>query len=332
MNIKKSLPKSLNRFSSAIDINSIIRLCGVKNGLVSFWVQLKSKSGTVEGKLHQAINCSNRLIIFEPGFPGDGSTRLENLWLPELLKNDFDVFAVRHNGTIINGEFSNNYLNCKERQLKAEKQKQNVLGDNPPHTINNWLNEPFIALESLFNLYKEFYLIGHSFGGLAVLYSLVNFSEKYRSEAKKIKRLISLAGSTGIIRGDDDPVLNRWREHIDTDAARMRIKIGNVEQNIQFLKNAYNKVHNKIKQSAADIQMLFVYVFGDRKNTVDEFIYPNEPLDILGSLQGKGVLVIDKSERADDETGQLAHDMDNLKSSTLVRFINEEIKDQIVVI
>lgn len=201
-----------------------------------------------------------------------------------------------------------------------------------PHTIDNWLNEPFIALESLSKLYREIYLIGHSFGGLAVLYSLVNFSEKHKDEAKKIKRLISLAGTTGIIRGVDDPILKRWREHIDTDAAKMRIKIGNAEQNIEFLKNAYNKVHSKIKINTTNTQMIFVYVYGNDKTAVDEFIYPSEPIDILGSLDGKGILVIDKSEKADEKKDQLAHDMDNLKPSILVKLLCEELKKQIIII
>ncbi len=325
-------PKQLEKFANVINRDSVIELEGLKKDYISYWLELKSESGSVEGKLHLTENNGDKLIIFEPGFPGDGSARLERLWLNKLLENDFNVFTIRHNGTIINREFSKNYLYCDEKQLKAKEQQQIVLGSNPPYTIDNWLNEPFIALESLSKLYREIYLIGHSFGGLSVLYSLVKFSEKYKSEAKKIKRLISLAGTTGIIRGNDDPVLKRWREHIDTDAARLRIKIGNAEQNIEFLKNAYNKVHGKIKKSSAITKMIFVYVFGNDKNAVDEFIYPSEPLDILKSLDGNGILVIDKSEKADDKKGQFAHDMDNLKSSVILKLLCDDLKNKIIII
>lgn len=298
----------------------------------SFWVKIKSLSGSVEGKLHLSKADKSNLIIFEPGFPGDASTRLERLWLDELLRKGFDVLAIRHNGTVINGKYSDIYLNCKERQLRAKEQGQEVLGDKPQYTIGDWLDEPLIALESLFKSYKEIYLIGHSFGGLAILYSLVNFCEKYSSEAKRVKRLISLAGTTGMIRGDDDPVLNRWREYIDTDVARARIKIGEAEQNIKSLKRAYDLVHRKIALSTKYTQMIFVYVYGNGKSTLDEFIYPNEPLDILSSLNGNGILVIDRSEKSDEATGRLAHDMDNLKSSILVKLLQERLEKQFFVI
>lgn len=127
-----TLPKRLEKFAKVVDSDSIIVLKGLNKECASYWLQLKSESGTVEGKLHLAKNGGNKLIIFEPGFPGDGSTRLERLWLNKLLGKSFDVFAVRHNGIIINGEFSDNYLYCKEKQLKAKEQQQIVLGSNPP--------------------------------------------------------------------------------------------------------------------------------------------------------------------------------------------------------
>jgi hypothetical protein len=326
------LPEQLEKFGQAINPDSFIELKSLVKNYSSYWLELKSRTGSVEGKLHFSKNNRDRLIIFEPGFPGDGSTRLEKLWLNKLLENDFDVFAIRHNGTIINGDFSKNYLSCEEKQTKAKKQQQKVLGSNPPFTIDNWLNEPFIALESLSPQYKKIYLIGHSFDGLSVLYSLIKFTENNKSEANKIKRLISLAGTTGIIRGDDDPVLKRWREHIDTNEARKRIEIGNAVQNIEFLKNAYNKVHSGIRKTSEITRLVFVYVFGNDKNTVDEFIYPSEPLDILKSLDGNGILVLDKSEKADSKKGQLAHDMDNLKPSVILNLLCDDLKNKIVII
>lgn len=38
----------------------------------SFWVTLNSKSGSVEGKIHFPSKASDRIVIFEPGFPGGG--------------------------------------------------------------------------------------------------------------------------------------------------------------------------------------------------------------------------------------------------------------------
>lgn len=313
-----------------IDPKSVINL--KQNNGNSYWLRLLSNTGTIEGKFHFCKKNSKKVIIFEPGFPGDGSTRLENLWLAVLLKQGFDVLAIRHNGTIINGKFSDTYLNCKERQKLAKKTGETVLGDNPPYTIADWLNESLIALEVLFKVYPNIYLIGHSFGGLAILYSLVNFHEKFPKKLRKIKRLISLAGTTGFLRSDDDPVLNMWRQHIDTRTARSRIRIGSAQENIKFLKKAYKKVHQNIAKLSGSLQMIFVYVYGEHLYSLDEFIYPHEPLDILRSLNGQGTLVIDKSERADKTIGQLAHDFNNLKPAILVKLLQQRVANQILVI
>jgi hypothetical protein len=49
-------------------------------------------------------------------------------------------------------EFSSGY-NCKETGL--EKQTNNdVLGNKPNNTILDWLNEPLVALETLFHTIK----------------------------------------------------------------------------------------------------------------------------------------------------------------------------------
>src|SRR3989338_6727705 len=121
-------------YGDHFDTESVIQLSENPN---SSWITLKSESGFVEGKFYRSGG--QQLIIFEPGFPGDGSTRLEKLWLRKLLENNFTVFAARHNGTIINGEYSDNYLNCPEKHDKAKADGQEILGDNDNPTIADWL-------------------------------------------------------------------------------------------------------------------------------------------------------------------------------------------------
>ena len=82
----------------------------------SFWVGLRTKSGSVEGKLYLPPQPNGTILLFEPGFPGDGSARLDRLWARGLVDSGFTIFAARHNGTIINGEYAGNYLNCPEKQ------------------------------------------------------------------------------------------------------------------------------------------------------------------------------------------------------------------------
>src|SRR4030042_4226084 len=173
-------------FGSYFDTEGIIELSDTPN---SKWIVLKSESGFVEGKLHYPKHRDRqKLIIFEPGFPGDASSRLEKLWLDDLLKNNFTVFAVRHNGTIINGKHSNCYLNCPEKQEWAKKHNQLLLGKNDFYSIADWLIEPLIALEALGDMFDSIYLIGHSFGGLAIYYSLIEFTKRQPSQARKVRR------------------------------------------------------------------------------------------------------------------------------------------------
>ena len=176
-------------FGDHFDTESVIKLPGYLN---SSWITLKSESGFVEGKLHRPKIGGQELIIFEPGFPGDGSTRLERLWLNDLLKHNFTVFAARHNGTIINGEHSANYLNCPERQNEAKRDKQLFLGKKDTYTLADWLIEPLIALEALEDMFDAIYLVGHSFGGLAIFYSLVEFAKKRPDKAQKVLSLYHL--------------------------------------------------------------------------------------------------------------------------------------------
>lgn len=53
-------------------ISEIKPECAIKLTDHSFWVTLNSKSGSVEGKIYFPAKVSDKLVIFEPGFPGGG--------------------------------------------------------------------------------------------------------------------------------------------------------------------------------------------------------------------------------------------------------------------
>ncbi|MEK7517576.1 MAG: hypothetical protein AAB583_03420 [Patescibacteria group bacterium] len=168
-----------------------------------YWVELRTKSGSVEGKLYLPKQSNGSVLLFEPGFPGDGSTRLDNLWANGLVKNGYTLFAARHNGTVINGEYSNTYLNCPERQEQARTKGQEILGEKDNPTIADWLNESIVALEAFASSHQEVVLAGHSFGALAMLFSLINFAKQNPELASRVKRFVSLAGTVGRFRSDN---------------------------------------------------------------------------------------------------------------------------------
>jgi len=291
---------------------------------ISFWLQLESDIGGVEGKLHLPARETDKIVIFEPGFPGDGSTRLENLHLKMILQQGYALFAVRHNGTIINGQYSNNYLNCPEKQEKAKLTGQHVTGIAENVTLVDWLKEPQVSLRAFYSVFSEVYLMSHSFGTLATLISLKQETDSTREDLRKVKRLVSLSGATGRVREINDPILRQWRRNLDSDMARERVSIGAPEENIEILRDAYITIHKSEMKIPELMDMVYINPWGDNKENLDEFVSPLEAVDIIASL-GRGSLVIDKTQSADESAGRIVHDMDNLQTLTLLNFLSGDL-------
>ena len=286
-----------------------------------WWISLELENHSVEGILH-LVNQSElkKLIIFEPGFPGDGSTRLERLHVNTLLKSGFSVFATRHNSTIINGKYSENYLNCVERQTEAITKNQELLGVKGQVSINEWINEPVVSISLLESIFKEIYLIGHSFGALAILNSLIYLRDASFKGIDKIARVISLSGATGRVSEIDDPILVQWKKYLDSEWTRERVKIGETDRNLEILRNAYLLIHEKAGRIPEWIDVIHVSPWGDNLENLDELVSPLQALDFIATL-GRGSLVIDKTQKSDD-SGRMVHDMDNLRTETLIEFLN----------
>lgn len=289
---------------------------------ISFWVMLKSESGSIEGKLHFPEKKSAKLIIFEPGFPGDASSRLERLWLSKLLKEKYTVLALRHVGTIINGSYSNNYLNCPQKQSHAIKNNQTLLGDKPNYTLSDWLLEPYIALETLAPHFEEIILAGHSFGALASISSMIDFYKNFNKRFPKIKRFVSLAGGVGKVRCNEDPILTQWADYLKRKSVRERVDIGDSTINLHILKEAYHKIHKEVIIIPSATEFILISPWGDERNSRDELCPVTESLDVITS-KGKGFLIIDKTQWGDNRTGRLAHDMDNLSSEYFHNLVSE---------
>ena len=288
----------------------------------SYWIRLQSKSGSVEGKIHFPLKASDKLVIFEPGFPGGGSTQFEQLWLDKVLKKGFTVFLIRHNGTIINGKFSNNYLNCPQRQKQVLNTGQRLLGIKKSVTISDWLIEPKTAVEALGSHFKEIYFVGHSFGPLALIYSLIDLSLENSSLVRKIVRVVSLAGAIGRARAKSDSKLKIWHDHLDTDWARERVSIGFAEKNTDIFAKAHNKINDLAKKFPSHIEFIGVTPLGDKIGTIDDLVQSIETVEFISSL-GRGYLILDKIELSDDKSGRMAHDMENLKADTLVKYLDK---------
>jgi hypothetical protein len=300
----------------SIELEVIVKE-GIRVG-ESHWVFLASDTGSVEGKLHLSRSGDNKLLIFEPGYPGGWSTSLEQKHLPSLVDAGFNVLAIRHSGTIVNGKHSPLYLNCSERQLMGG----GVLGD-ADSTISDWLVEPMAAFDALSGGAGDVYFAGHSFGALAVLNSLATMKLQGRRHLPKIRRFVSLAGTTGRIRSDDDPIIEMWRSRIGAEDIREKIAIGSAEQTIGRLVESYGFVHSHGAMIGDMVDSVFVAVMGKNAEGLDEEILPIEALDIIASM-GRGSLVIDTLETA--APGRKAHAMQNLPSDVLIELLEHGVK------
>ena len=312
----------ISKLREIVANDKIISLKDNENLAKSHWITLQTKSGTVEGKIFLPLKETDRLILFEPGFPGGGSTQFEQLWLTKILENGYAVFLARHSGTLINGKYSSGYLNCEERQEIGKKLNQVVLGSKSENSITDWLNEPLVALESLAKYFSEITLCGHSFGPLALINSLVKYAINEPEMCKRINRVVSLSGSLGRFRTDNHPFLKVWYDHLNTDWARERVQIGDAKPNTDIFYRAHIDIHKNISKIPNHIQFIAAVSWGDTQVSTDEIVQPIESLDFISSL-GKGYLIIDKKEFGDEKVGRMAHDMEALTGNDLLNFVSK---------
>ncbi|MDR3613161.1 MAG: hypothetical protein P4L53_06325 [Candidatus Obscuribacterales bacterium] len=314
------LPERLRQYSDwNIDAQTVLQIA--EN---SFWVSLNSAmhshSGALEGKFHLPANRATKLIIFEPGFPGGASTDFERLHLKGLLAAGYAIFTARHRGTIINGPHSDYYVNCPERQAKAIVENQKVLGDGQA-SMGDWLSEPLVALDALGGAFEELIIVGHSFGGLAIMHSASQlFKHKYQYH-DKVKKLVHLAGVGGRLRGPHDRTIERWNDFIQADWAINRIEIGDAAVNIEHIRKAHETLHQSAVSIPPAVDVICLTAFGETADAIDELIPPQEALDIIISV-GHGTLVVDTTQRANPEAGEMAHELFSLKTDALLKFVD----------
>jgi hypothetical protein len=302
-----------------IDLHSVIPLSDKED---AFWLKLTTATGSVEGKLHIPRVEPTRLFIYMPGFPGGGSTDFEANHLQKFLNAGYTVFTARHNGSLLTGLHSDYYISCPPRQKKAKLDQQDYLGAPNKFSIGDWLLEPFIAVEALGEVFEEIVLGGHSFGGLAMFSSMRELVRTRSKHLSKIKRVVSLAGATGRVRSDeDDPILLQWADYLETDWAKERVAIGDTENNIEKLKSAYHAIHDGQYKFPSNTHVVLVVAWGDTADSTDEYINPQEALEMIVTL-GRGTLIVDKTHRSDAETGALAHDMSMFTTETFLKIVD----------
>lgn len=284
------------------------------------WLKLEGSNQTVEGKLYGPPE-GKELVIYQPGFPGGAAHDLEEWHMPGLLIDGRSIFTLRHNGTILDGKHSAYYINCPERLERAKKQNEHVTGQSNgrPASLSTWLDEPLNVLEMLAPNFEQVILCGHSFGCLSLAWSLLTAS---KDMTKKVKRVVFLAGALGRMRSGNlsDPALVEWRHNLDSDWIRERVEVGSVEENLQTLLLASNKIHFEIDKFPAHIEPILLHPWGDTACSIDARLHVQESIDFLLSLN-RGSLIVDKTQENVEGKG-VVHDLPNLKTEFLKQLLD----------
>jgi hypothetical protein len=316
-----------------LDSNNILEL-DKTDKKYAFWLPFKIGEEKIEGKFFFKENLRKRLIIYVPGFPGDGAPKFEKLHVNKLVENKFTVFTMRNNGIFLNKEYSSKFIGSYRRQKKASLDRQTILGNKSEYSFNDLLKQPYLLLKAVSDYFEEIYFISHSLGTLSVLYSLCDFAKEFPHHSSRVKKVISLAGKVGKLRDTKDNILTDWEQVLKNPKLKEIIKIKGLKKNLAILKNAHTKIHEKGQDLIPKLtNLIFINAFGDTQNRIDEYVSPIESLDLIASL-GRGFLVIDKTQKSNPKTGREAHSMENLKTEIILNLINNDnfLTDQISVI
>ena len=181
------------------------------------WLRLDNGKSSVEGKFYvgQPEKSEKRkLVIFEPGLPGDGVIMMDSRHAPALAEMGYDVINLRHNGTVTQGEKAHRYVHCPEKEQRAAAQEQESMGK--PFSYDEWRNEVLLATRSMADGYDEVHFIGHSMGAANIANALAAIERENPELLDRIKSFISLSGGMGKPKPEREGALDELKELLET--------------------------------------------------------------------------------------------------------------------
>lgn len=285
-----------------------------ENGDMAFWVKLLNQGGeALEGKFFISGSGHDKLIIFEQGMPGDSNKWMEDKFVPEIIKQGYSIFCIRHRGTKVNAEKSDMYVNCPERIEKENNDQNAVLGqmdEKSEYTVNDIANEPMIAIETLHKKFKQVYFIGHSNGVAGIAFSLPKLSKEITD---KIRNFIGLAGFVSQYDNENDFFDTEGRFNSEGmkkyyEYCNQFMKLGDADKNVELQKEIFDSIYNS--SIADNINVVLV-------NSPKDEVIPLETSNQYQKLIGRGLRIVDETQFETD-----FHDLKNLQPQTLLRLLN----------
>lgn len=278
------------------------------------WTVFQQGDKHVEGQIWEPDQATDKVILFCPGYPGMGALHFEQRHVAALVQAGFAVVVLRHNGTRLDSPSAPAMVNNAARLHHGRTHQQTHLGGGPSG-VRQWLNEPWVALQTLDQVYKHIYLWGSSFGAVAALWSLTTPG----APLNKVRQVLLVAGAQGVVT--DDPaqnIMRIWKAEFMT-AARITDKTAflSVDDDILALENAYKFLPDRVKTLPEDITLTAVVV------QKDEIVAPDDAARFNVATNGRCQIVIDEIDRAYPDYGLMAHDMPDYPTENFFALIKE---------
>lgn len=278
------------------------------------WTVFQHGDQHVEGQIWEPEQPTDKVILFCPGFPGMGAPHFEQRHAATFVQAGFAVVTLRHCGTRLNSPTAPSMVNNAGRLHHGRQNNQTHLGGGPS-TVKYWLNEPWIALQTLTNVYKSIYVWGSSFGAVAALWSLTTPG----APLNHVRQVLLVAGAQGMIDADESrDVMRIWKpEYMKFARVTDKVSLISAEDDSATLKHAYENLPERVKALPPKIELTYVVV------EQDELLSLGDTERFKSAIGGRGQVVIDDIDKAYVEHGLMAHDMPDYPTEKFMALIKE---------
>lgn len=280
----------------------------------AFWVSFEDDGKKAEGKLFvPKEGVGEKLIIFEPGMPGNSTIWMDQRHAPKLVKEGYTVLILRHLGTRMTDEKAKKeYLGCDERVEKGKKVMGNeeFLGVEGECDVEAMSHEVSTAVNNIAQNFKEVNLIGHSSGSLNVLYDFDNIKPEVQG---KIKRVVSMEGFVHKALMDLKEKMTLEDFYAYCNGV---LNIGSAERNVNKAEEMFSHIENQGKDLLPkETTFIQMHVAED-----DYFLLG--PIKDLQDKLGRGITVVNETQLDEkDEVPTEPHDLGDLKTEDLLQFL-----------
>jgi hypothetical protein len=282
------------------------------------WKKFHTAEHSVEGRMIRPEHESGDLVLFCPGFPGGGATIYEQRHSETITKENFSQIIIRHNGTILNGEYSDAMLNKRQfPNVLPHHREHNYLGAKLP-TIEDWLLEPQTVLEDIGCNYTNIYIYAHSFGAVAALHSIANLNEINHPVIARIKTCICMAPALGTLEGSEtENIMRVWQDGYTVSEMITGRVVFDERNNLKTsMRNIYQELPERISKLSGKLSIVMLHV------AQDEYIREKDIRDFCKESGHEDSFMLDEIDRYIPTHGGMdAHDMPVYPTELLLELI-----------